>query len=627
MRLTPEQLDEHRLEIENRIRNLFWTVSGDYSLKIHPDVQEFGRSKYLSLYNALKQGAFAKYFDAEELALYVMKKTFCKADEQSLMALVQLCIETAVFPLIRYARPGVEEIRTRACLALLKEEQEANPSILRIRKKQETSPQETAPQSLFHTARNLMLCRYLVSMDALSPEDPFVRQCEAHTEAAALLDAIQPLEEARTTGELLAAIDRLYNSNADPDFEEQHGSLKQILAIPSDSLLYSAAGREALSDDQLESIMQKFLSNLRRDMLRLSIDGKKRGHGTSLTREMVEQTEFSTPTEESARKVKEYVTLSYGRSYLSESEQKQNNALLCRGAHRGCFLHYTDGILHKPVKKNNQYRYSQMLTQKNRMYYYGNHRIIKRNINNLAEALGHMIALRQEKEIWRDRSGTLVPSRMWKLGRTKDDRLFDKTFQHDDSEFVVEILLDGSGSQMKRQPQVAAQGYMISEALSRVGIPHRVSSFCTFWDYTILHRFRDYDDLRTENERIFEYHGSASNRDGLAVRAVCQDLLNRQEEHKILIILSDGKPNDLGRSSQGSEKVRPYLGQEAVRDTAFEIRKARALDIAVLGIFSGLDEDLDAEKKIFGNDFAYIRNLNNFSKVVENYLCRQLEVE
>ena len=32
VRWPAEQLEEHRLEISNRIRNLFWTVSGDYDM-------------------------------------------------------------------------------------------------------------------------------------------------------------------------------------------------------------------------------------------------------------------------------------------------------------------------------------------------------------------------------------------------------------------------------------------------------------------------------------------------------------------------------------------------------------------------------------------------------------------
>ena len=37
VRWPAEQLEEHRLEISNRIRNLFWTVSGDYDIEFEPD--------------------------------------------------------------------------------------------------------------------------------------------------------------------------------------------------------------------------------------------------------------------------------------------------------------------------------------------------------------------------------------------------------------------------------------------------------------------------------------------------------------------------------------------------------------------------------------------------------------
>lgn len=49
-------IDVDRIEIENRIKNLMWTVSGDYSLNILPDVDSFRISKYISLYDAIKQG-------------------------------------------------------------------------------------------------------------------------------------------------------------------------------------------------------------------------------------------------------------------------------------------------------------------------------------------------------------------------------------------------------------------------------------------------------------------------------------------------------------------------------------------------------------------------------------------
>ena len=40
VRWPAEQLEEHRLEVSNRIRNLFWTVSGDYDIEFEPDTEK-----------------------------------------------------------------------------------------------------------------------------------------------------------------------------------------------------------------------------------------------------------------------------------------------------------------------------------------------------------------------------------------------------------------------------------------------------------------------------------------------------------------------------------------------------------------------------------------------------------
>ena len=67
-------LDDYQLEMENRIRNLLWTVSGDYTLEMKPNVETFLRSKSLALYDGIKQGAFAKYYDKDLLGMYLVKK-------------------------------------------------------------------------------------------------------------------------------------------------------------------------------------------------------------------------------------------------------------------------------------------------------------------------------------------------------------------------------------------------------------------------------------------------------------------------------------------------------------------------------------------------------------------------
>lgn len=78
-------MEERQMEIANRIRNLVWTVCGDYTLDIRPDVEGFLKARYVALYDGIKQGAFARYFDREALSMYLVKKVFLEAREGPLM--------------------------------------------------------------------------------------------------------------------------------------------------------------------------------------------------------------------------------------------------------------------------------------------------------------------------------------------------------------------------------------------------------------------------------------------------------------------------------------------------------------------------------------------------------------
>ena len=66
--------EEHQMELENRIKNLMWTVSGDYTLEMKPDVEAFLRSRNTALYDGIKQGGLARFYDRDALGLYLVKK-------------------------------------------------------------------------------------------------------------------------------------------------------------------------------------------------------------------------------------------------------------------------------------------------------------------------------------------------------------------------------------------------------------------------------------------------------------------------------------------------------------------------------------------------------------------------
>lgn len=590
-----QETEDIRFELENRIRNLLWTVSGDYKLDMKVDVSLFMRSKAIALYDGIKQGALAKFFDKDLLGLYLVKKVFLQADEGALTSVAQLCIEEAIGEKICRERPGVRQMQRQAFEDILEQEFETMPTWDDI----------------------LGRLKIAVLRDRL--------ENGAHKVDARLKkirDMVYESRNAADTKELISIIDKIYNTAAEPDFEKKHGNLERVMAVTLEELTeydWEDFLTEELYEEALESYMEQ-ISNKITDL-----------ENKAVTEEMEEKSQrkhkITILPPEVLEKAHTYVELNFGKTYLTQLEENRINRQMCTGIHSDCSLYFTEGILKNPVKRNYQYEYAVRLRNKNIWLYHDKHRIVKRNINALTETLKKSLVLRNEsQEVLSDR-GIIVPSRLWRIGRSSEANLFRRDLKADASDFVVDVLIDASGSQMSRQGEVALQAYIISEALSNVEFPHRVMSFCTFWDYTILHRFREYDDPRTANENIFNYVTSSNNRDGLAIRTVGQSLLTRPEEKKILIILSDGKPYDVIVNRPNARNPQPYQGKYAVNDTATEVRRLRSQGVSVLGVFAGEEKDIATEKKIFGKDFAYIRDIVNFSKIVGRYLTKQLDFD
>ena len=660
-------LQDYQLELENRIRNLLWTISGDYTQQMKPDVSLFLRSKDIALYDGIKQGALAKFFDKDFLGMYLVKKIFMGADEAALTFVSQLCIEEAIGERICEQRPGIWEMQRKACEDILDQEYETMPSaadklgylrvnLLRRRidrgenaslKKKNPQADSRSEEKSADSVENANISNGIIVGNADASNGIITGNADAlngiiaenadasneiitkitknkqkdrkHKGIYHYIDLISSAAETADTMSLIRIIDTVYNEVADPDFS-QKATLEQVLAVTMEDLTefdWHDYLSEEMYEDALESYMEQLTSN---------VAGME---NADVTREMEEERQskqkITVLPPEALEKAHTYVELNFGKTYLSELEEKRINQLMCRDIHSDCSLYFTEGILKSPVKRNYQYEYAKRLKNKNIWLYHDKHRIVKRNISLLTEMLKKSLVIKSEnQEILSDR-GMIVPSRLWRLGRSSDAQVFRRELKGDSSDFVVDVLIDASGSQMSRQGEVALQAYIISEALSNAELPHRVMSYCTFWDYTILHRFREYDDPRSANENIFNYVTSSNNRDGLAIRAAGYGLLNREEEKKILIILSDGRPYDVIVNRPNAKNPAPYHGKYAIIDTAAQIRKLRSQGVSVLGVFAGEEKDLATEKKIFGKDFAYIRNITGFSKIVGRYLTKQLE--
>lgn len=577
--------DDYQYELENRMRNLLWTVSGDYELEVELDLTSFRYSKYITLYDAVKQGAFARYFSTDEFGLYLVKKLYLGAEEASLMMLAQLCVDLATVDKITAERKGVITLRKKAFEDILDRDFE------RL------------------TYKNQLPGRIKIAILQEGIDGTYTAEKRVKEQ----VEEFFSIRSLNRTEEVIQKLDVLYNRIVEPDFEKIHGNLEQVLAVSAEDLR-KFNWQDFLNETALEASLEQMVQQMP-DGDFPSEDGQ--GGSTRAQKIFIDA--------EAAKKMYSYIELNYGSSYMSEIEQERWNRKLCRGVHADCKLYMTDGILRSCVKENHSYVMARRMKEANERFYRQNQRVARHNIDQLGDILKRSLQARKEDEQIEASYGIIQPRKLWKLGRSQDDKLFLHTIKKNHSDFVVDILMDASGSQRNRQHLVALQGYILSSALSKAKIPHRVLGFCTFWDYTVLHRFREYEEGKEADWRLMEFRSSSNNRDGLALRAAADGLLERMEENKILIVLSDGRPNDLVVNRPNTKNPMVYTGEYAVKNTAAEVRKLRNEGISVLGVFAGEEQDLLAERRIFGKDFAYIRDIGSFAHVVGRYLKKQVD--
>lgn len=290
---------------------------------------------------------------------------------------------------------------------------------------------------------------------------------------------------------------------------------------------------------------------------------------------------------------------------------------LCRGAHAECRLHFTRGEFGaEPITDTEtalQRRVLATAREQNRAAYMSELPRNQTAVRRLAERIRNCLLVYLDPAPVKARAGELNASRVWRAVQLGDSAVFTRPQRGEIGGLSVDILLDGSASQRDRQERVAVQGRIIAESLTLCGLPVRVSSYCTIEGSTILRVFRDYNETR-KNDEIFAYSAEGWNRDSLALRAAGRLIDSSGETARLLIILSDVRPNDPQR--MGGRGGPAYRGESAVADLAAEVEALRRRGIAVICVFTGDDPDLPNARQVFGRSLARIRSLTQFAETV-----------
>lgn len=304
-------------------------------------------------------------------------------------------------------------------------------------------------------------------------------------------------------------------------------------------------------------------------------------------------------------------------------EQERVKKLLCKGVHAGTNVAYVRAKqLDRSVDINMPYDISKLNGMARKM----------------ANKLATILQAEADNQGEIHRSGRkIVANKVWKPLHTSDNNVFFKTTFEETGNYVVDLVLDASGSQGGRVPEIREQAYVIAKALTLINIPCRISTYYTQRHVTVMSQLKDYTENKPQN--AFGYNARGENRDGLSIRLVDVELQKRPESNKVMIVLSDGAPSDIGGGNvvHKSGGVSYYYADapsrsggklnEALVDSYKAVQEARK-NCKLMGIYVGGAGQLEVEKYIYGNDFAYVgTDMTNFVDIITKYLIKVIEKE
>ena len=535
----------------------------------------------IALYESVALGGGDKLFGLEELNVWLRRHRYAAYNMELLLPIARLCLEYAVRRRLAPQRPGIAAMAEQAAREVLGED----------------------PLRLRYSSRGWLTVYWLTEefpAVATAESRKVLVNFEGFDEVLELFKELLRGSEACADAEsLVNQAVQLYKKVYTKHFAPDHSQDIYARSEASDDELWE--GEAAIPDPEN-------LPEPEETELELKYEEAK-----VLTADGLEL------QEEALAAIPEYLAKNFGPSFQTEKAAEEMERTVCTGPHEERKLLLTDGLPEEDYEGESARSVSLRASRDANLRMLADHEdSARQSIRSIAQAFRNALNLKNDPEIYRAHLGTLVNSALWKVGRCEDPLLFDKIFRQDQTTVVVELLIDASGSQAVRQPMVALQSYLFSAALSQIQIPHRVMSYCTYGNYTVLRRFRDYDDKPEADRKILEYRATANNRDGLALAAAGMDLLKRREDHKIVIVFSDGLPNDMvvsGKTRLGLRTDTPpelYVGDAAIKDTCAQIRRLRREGVHVIGIFLGDDGELENERMIYGSSFLRIRRAEDF---------------
>ncbi|WP_313345381.1 hypothetical protein [Sedimentibacter sp.] len=578
----------HQINEKKRAYNIIWNASEDYSFE--PEYKIFDEEGKADIYSNYIIGAVRKYYDYSKLQEF-FKHLRIDSDHEFYEELFWLGLENSTFEKGKIERPALINLRKNYAQRVLSiEVPNIEDAILREIKK---AHYQKVIGEIPKTEYRLLRILDELEFDAYMNTDEIISKMK----------------------EILKKYFRFNYGQYEKSFkkyEESKNEAKNILNHYEKITEKSDDGNPLMKDMEIESAETTRYVYFEQD------EDKK-----DIKIQLYSLNNRKVDTD------RRYIEKYYGSSTLPEHKIMAFEKALCVGNHKNNHLHFTRGEYDSAVVDADTEYIKRVASEKreaNINFYYDNYARNLQSIVNLTNKIRNTMMMNFEQSVLRSKEGKLVPNKIWRNIYVNDNNIFSRDLKNDLGNISVDILLDASASQNERQEIIASQAFIIAESLTRCQIPVKVYSFSSLRTYTVINLLRDYEE-NDKNDKIFNYRTSGCNRDGLAVRTALHMMEDNQSEHKILIVLSDCKPNDI-ETNPGTGIIPTYIeysGVKGVSDTAMEVKKGTFKGNTVLCVFTGDDEDLSSAKKIYGHNFVRINSLNRFADMVGLLLQNQLK--
>ena len=270
-----------------------------------------------------------------------------------------------------------------------------------------------------------------------------------------------------------------------------------------------------------------------------------------------------------------YITACFGRSLYTDEELQQLEARLCVGGHRGCHVYVTDGkfgmgssdgrtwLREKSGAQMNDITRTNQRTEDgagkasgtgtrtdvaasrggffdsetakvrqdsaqqalaNRRFFESEGELARSLVRRLSARLELTLSDLRENVAVHAPVGRLDPVRAWRMPVVHDPDVFEKQRPEREMPLDVTLLLDASASRMQMQEQLAAEAWILAEALKNCHVPAAVWNFRSLRGYTVLEKMKDFSER--DCAHLFHFYAAGWNRDGLGLRLAAEELLH-----------------------------------------------------------------------------------------------------